>query len=87
MLAVAHEPSGGQLQKIAISNTLAQCSAGSSRFFRDQRHGLVRCRRLAAMRFQREEIAYNFWAVERRTSSRPLLEVQIDGRSWGMNGG
>ena len=70
MLGVAHEPSGGQLQKIAISNTLAQCSAGPpASFVTSAMAGEMP--RLAAMRFQREEIAYNFWPLNEDQFATP----------------
>ena len=61
-LGVVREPSGGQLQKLGISNTLAQCSAGHPASFVASGTSAMagEILRLAAMRFQREEIAYNF---------------------------
>ena len=60
MLGVAHEPSGGQLQKLAISNTPAQCFTSDPAPFLDGGSFAMagEIPRLAAMRFQREEVAY-----------------------------
>ena len=73
LVGVAREPSGGQLQRLDISNTSAQCSAGHPASFVASATSAMagEMPRLAAMRFQREEIAYNFWPLNEDQFAMP----------------